>query len=102
MDPCGFGRQHWWYDHKGAENWQTIKIYTFGVHQLMSISSRELFSSKELGDLGFYNRKKNEGDKLCLVFQKISAAILLILVSKSMGEPIYNFMPNKDFGIKPF
>jgi uncharacterized protein (DUF849 family) len=46
-----------WYDQKGGKL-ATNKDLVLRVHQLMSIHSRELFSSKELGDLGFYNRKK--------------------------------------------
>jgi uncharacterized protein (DUF849 family) len=46
-----------WLDHKGGKL-ATNKDLVLRVHQLMSIHSRELFSSKELGDLGFYNRKK--------------------------------------------
>jgi 3-keto-5-aminohexanoate cleavage enzyme len=46
-----------WYDHTGGKL-ATNKDLLLRVHQLMLIHSRELFSAKELGDLGFYNRKK--------------------------------------------
>ncbi|MEB2784125.1 3-keto-5-aminohexanoate cleavage protein [Algoriphagus persicinus] len=46
-----------WFDHKGGKL-ATNKDLLLRVHELMSIHSKELFAPKELGELGFYNRKK--------------------------------------------
>ncbi|MFT7363863.1 MAG: 3-keto-5-aminohexanoate cleavage enzyme [Algoriphagus sp.] len=46
-----------WYDHTGGKL-ATNKDLLLRVHRLMLIHSRELFSAKELGNSGFYNRKK--------------------------------------------
>lgn len=46
-----------WFDHKGGKL-ATNNELLLRVHELMSIHSKELFAPKELGELGFYNRKK--------------------------------------------
>ncbi|SFB37607.1 BKACE family enzyme [Algoriphagus aquimarinus] len=46
-----------WFDHKGGKL-ATNNELLLRVHELMNIHSKELFSPKELGELGFYNRKK--------------------------------------------
>jgi len=46
-----------WFDHKGGKL-ATNNELLLRLHELMSIHSKELFAPKELGELGFYNRKK--------------------------------------------
>ncbi|RAI91389.1 uncharacterized protein (DUF849 family) [Algoriphagus yeomjeoni] len=46
-----------WFDHKGGKL-ATNKNLLLRVHEIMSLHSKQLFSPKELGELGFYNRKK--------------------------------------------
>lgn len=46
-----------WLDRKGGKL-ATNKELLLRVHHLMDIHSKELFSPKEFGGLGFYNRKK--------------------------------------------
>lgn len=46
-----------WYDHKGGKL-ATNKDLLVRVHSLMEIHGKKLFSPKEFGELGFYNRKK--------------------------------------------